>query len=92
MQGNITEDGKKGNNGQAELNNANGQQQNSADKANQLATLQVQLAEAQKDLERKKTTYDASKTAMMLKRNGEHQRKRQKNIIWKQFIQLKECR
>ena len=61
MQGNITEDGKKGNNGQAELNNANGQQQNSADKANQLATLQVQLAEAQKDLERKKTTYDASK-------------------------------
>lgn len=63
MQGNITEDGKKGNNGQAELNNANGQQQNSADKANQLATLQVQLAEAQKDLERKKTTYDASKTA-----------------------------
>ena len=63
LQGNITEDGKKGNNGQAELNNANGQQQNSADKANQLATLQVQLAEAQKDLERKKTTYDASKTA-----------------------------
>ena len=63
LQGNITEDGKKGNNGQAELNNANGQQQNSADKANQLATLQVQLVEAQKDLERKKTTYDASKTA-----------------------------
>ena len=63
LQGNITEDGKKGNNGQAELNNVNGQQQNSADKANQLATLQVQLAEAQKDLERKKTTYDASKTA-----------------------------
>ena len=29
----------------------------------QIATLQVQLAEAQKDLERKKTTYDASKTA-----------------------------
>lgn len=53
LQGNITEDGKKGNNGQAELNNANGQQQNSADKTNQLATLQVQLAEAQKDLERK---------------------------------------
>lgn len=51
---NITEDGKKGNNGQAELNNANGQQQNATDKANQLAILQVQLAEAQKDLERKK--------------------------------------
>ena len=33
------------------------------DKANQLAILQVQLAEAQKDLERKKTTYDASITA-----------------------------
>lgn len=60
---NITEDGKKGNNGQAELNNANGQQQNATDKANQLAILQVQLAEAQKDLERKKTTYDASITA-----------------------------
>ena len=48
MQGNITEDGKKGNNGQAELNNANGQQQNSADKANQLATLQVQLQKHKK--------------------------------------------
>ena len=61
MQGNITEDGKKGNNGQAELNNANGQQQNSADKANSDPNRMENPT--QKDLERKKTTYDASKTA-----------------------------